>query len=319
MIFKSNPKLAIVVPCYNEQEVIRAAVVRLLEVLKELEDADLISKESFLYFVDDGSSDTTFDIIKSFNVANKKVKALKFARNFGNQNALLAGMLGARKIGADCTVTIDADLQQDEGVIKEFVKKYKEGNELVLGIRKNSQRSFFKDFTSSVFYKLMGALGANVTPHHSEYRLMGKKALDVLAQYNEYNLFLRGVLHEIGFKKAYVPYHVRKRQAGQTKFSFRSLCSLAVNAVTSFSVKPLRLVGILGIILALFSFGFGAEVMWEKYMLKNTIPGWATIVVCVCFFSGVQIFCLGIMGEYLGQIYKEVKARPRYIKDIELI
>ncbi len=319
MIFKSNPRLAIVVPCYNEEEAIEAAILRLLEVLKELEDENLTSKDSFLYLVDDGSSDGTFDIIKNFNAKNKKVKALKFARNFGNQNALLAGMLCAREIGADCTVTIDADLQQDENVIKEFVKKYKEGNELVLGIRKNSQKSFFKDFTSNIFYKIMGALGANVTPNHSEYRLMGKKALDVLAQYGEYNLFLRGVLHEIGFKKAYIPYKVRKRQAGYTKFNFRSLCSLAVNAVTSFSVKPLRLVGILGIILALFSFGFGIEVMWEKYMLQNTIPGWTTIVVCVCFFSGVQIFCLGIMGEYLGQIYKEVKARPRYIKDVELI
>lgn len=319
MILRSNPKLAIVVPCYNEQETIETTILRLLEVLKELEDADSISKESFLYLVDDGSLDGTFEIIKDFNAKNKKVKALKFARNFGNQNALLAGMLGARKICADCTVTIDADLQQDEGAIKDFVQKYKEGNEIVLGIRKNSQKSLFKDFTSAVFYKFMSILGAKVTPNHSEYRLMGKKALDVLAQYGEYNLFLRGVLHEIGFKKAHVSYIVRERKAGQTKFNFRSLCSLAVNAVTSFSVKPLRFVGILGVILALFSFGFGLEVMWEKYMLQNTIPGWSTIVVCVCFFSGVQIFCLGIMGEYLGQVYKEVKARPRYIKDVELI
>jgi len=313
-------KLAIVVPCYNEQEVLAITIQKLLDVLKELEQEKIININSFLYLVDDGSKDSTFEIIKTYNRTTKKVKGLKFTRNFGNQNAILAGLLGAKKLGCDCAITIDADLQQDENLIKEFVLKYKEGYEIVFGVRKEYKiKNPIKRLTSALFYKTMSILGANVIPNHSEYRLVGKKALETLSNFKEYGLFLRSVFTEMGYKTTILPYNTKARLAGKTKFNFASLCTLAINGITSFSVVPLRLVAILGIILTLVSFGVGLEVIWEKLYLKNTIPGWTTLVVCVCFFSGIQIFCLGIISEYLGQIFREVKSRPRYIEEMELI
>ncbi len=319
MFFENLPKLAIVVPCYNEMEGIESTIKKLLEYLKSLIENKIVSDKSFLYFVDDGSIDDTFGVISKYNNENKMVKGTKFTRNFGNQNAILAGMLSAKDLGADCVITIDADLQQDINVIKDFVQKYKEGFEIVLGVRTTYEKTgFIKKLTSSLFYKTMKLLGAQTTPNHSEYRLVGKKALNILSQYTEYSLFLRGVISEIGLKQTTVPYTTVEREFGKTKFNLANLTGLALDGITSASIVPLRFVAVLGIILALFSFGFGIEVMIEKYFLKNTIPGWATIVVSVCFFSGVQIFCLGIIGEYLGQIYRQVKGRPRYVKDIEL-
>lgn len=323
-IFKREnkmPKLAIVVPCYNEQEALLTTATRLLEVLDELEKAELISKKSFLFFVDDGSGDNTFDVISKLHKDNKKIKGLKFSKNFGNQNAILAGLNSVREIGVECAVTIDADLQQDENVIKDFILEFQSGNDLVFGIRKQYKKTnWFKKFSSAIFYKTMNLLGANITPNHSEYRLVGKKALDVLSQYGEFNLFLRGVFNEIGLKRAYVPYSIKPRMVGKTKFNWASLVGLALNGITSFSIVPLRFVAILGFLMALFSFGLGIQVVYEKLILDRwAFPGWATTVVAICFFAGVQTFCLGIIGEYLGQVYNEVKARPRYIKEIELV
>lgn len=317
---KSTPKLALVIPCYNEQEVVELTISRLLEIMRELENLKIISKKSFIFLVDDGSTDGTFGIIKKLYSKDKKIKALKFSRNFGNQNAILAGLGRVYELGADCAITIDADLQQDEGVIKDFVLEYQKGSDIVFGVRKNyKKQGLFKKLSSALFYKTMHLLGAKITPNHSEYRLTSKRALEALAQYGEYSLFLRGVFSEIGLKKSYVPYNIKPRAVGQTKFSWAKLTALALNGITSFSIVPLRFVVVLGFLMALVSFGFALEVIWEKYFLQTTVSGWATIVVAVCFFSGIQIFCLGIIGEYLGQVYNEVKSRPRYIKESELI
>ena len=321
LLGKNRPlKLGIVVPCYNEEEALSATIQRLLGVLKNLEEERLISINSFIYLVDDGSIDSTFEIIQEFNKKTKQVKCLKFTRNFGNQSALLAGLLGVRKLDVDCAITIDADLQQDENLIKDFILKYKEGYEIVFGVRKTYKiKNPLKKLTSHMFYKTMGFLGAKIIPNHSEYRLTGRRALDALSEFKEYDLFLRSVFTEMGFKTTTISYNTKARMAGVTKFNFASLMRLAINGITSFSIVPLRLVAILGIILTLISFGVGIEVIWEKLYLKNTIPGWTTLVVCVCFFSGIQIFCLGIISEYLGQIFREVKSRPRYIEEVELL
>jgi len=317
---KSTPKLALIIPCYNEQEVVELTVLRLLEIMRELENLKIISKKSFIFLVDDGSTDGTFEIAKRLHSKDKKVKALKFSRNFGNQNAILAGLGRVYELGVDCAITIDADLQQDESVIKDFVIEYQKGNDIVFGVRKNyHKQGLFKKFSSALFYKIMHILGAKITPNHSEYRLTSKRAMEALSQYGEYSLFLRGVFSEIGLQKSYVEYNIKPRAAGQTKFSWARLVALALNGITSFSIVPLRFVVVLGFLMALVSFAYGLYVIYEKFFLGIDVSGWATIVVAICFFSGVQIFCLGIIGEYMGQVYNEVKSRPRYIKETELV
>ena len=316
-----KPVLAIIIPCYNEQELIADTIRRLLVKINNLSESEKISPLSFLYLIDDGSKDDTWDIIYKFNKEEPKVKALKLARNFGNQNAILAGLLGVHKLNPDCALTIDADLQQDENTIELFIDKYLAGVDIVCGIRNNdeSDPSFFKKYSSHLFYKLMNLMGAGLTENHSDYRLVSRKVIEALSEYKEVNLFLRGIFNNIGFKKDYVHFDVRPRAVGKSKYNLASLISLALNGITSFSVVPLRMVAILGVLMALFSFVFGIEVLFEKYVYKTTVPGWTTIVLATCFIGGVQIFCTGIIGEYLGQIYKETKSRPRYIRDIELL
>ncbi|MEI7473419.1 MAG: glycosyltransferase family 2 protein [bacterium] len=315
-----NPILAIVIPCFNEQDLIKSTINSLLCKIKELSNSNIISDESFLYFIDDGSHDETWNILQKSNQENSKVKALKLSRNFGNQNALLAGLLGVQALNPDCVITMDADLQQDENSIKEFIEKYKNGADIVCGIRKDNETySIFKNCTSVLFYKLMNLMGAKIAENHSDYRLINKKVLNVLAEYKEVNLFLRGIFNELGFKTEHVYFDVKPRAIGQSKFGILKLLSLALSGITSFSIVPLRIVSVIGLLMSFFSFLMGVEVIYEKVFGTGVIPGWATIVVAVCFIGGVQIFCTGIIGEYLGQVYKETKARPRYVKDIELL
>lgn len=314
-----KPTLAIIIPCYNEELLIKSTVNSLFEVINSLIEKGKILPDSYIYLVDDGSQDKTWSIIEKLHTKNPLVKGTKFVKNYGNQKALLAGLLGVREIGCDCVVSIDADLQQDQWAIERFVDKYAEGYDIVSGIRNGRETdSFFKKYTALFFYKLMNLLGAKIPVNHSDYRLVSKRALDILAQYSEKQLFLRGFFHEIGLKTAYVKFDVKPRMVGESKFNFISLLGLALNGITSFSIIPLRIIAVLGFLMALFSFGLGLEVLYEKIFLNNTPPGWATQVVFVAFFGGIQLFCLGIIGEYLGQVYREVKARPRYIKDIEL-
>ena len=252
-------------------------------------------------------------------ITNSLVKGVKFVRNFGNQKALLAGLDGVRNIGCDCAVSIDADLQQDEWAIEKFVAEYMNGADIVSGIRNDRKTdSLFKKVTALMFYKTMNILGAKIPPNHSDYRLVSKRALDILEQYPEKYLFLRGFFNEVGLKTAYVNFDVKPRMAGESKFNFVSLMGLALNGITSYSVVPLRFVTVLGFCMALFGFLVGVETVIEKIFWHNSPNGWATTIILLCVFGGIQLFCLGLIGEYVGQVYREVKARPRYIKDIEL-
>lgn len=314
-----KPTLAIIIPCFNEELLIESTVASLFEVINSLIEKGKILQDSYVYLVDDGSKDKTWSIIEDLHKKNPMVKGARFVRNYGNQKALMAGLLGVREIGCDCVVSIDADLQQDQWAIEKFVDKYSEGYDIVSGIRNGRNTdSFFKKYTALFFYKMMNLLGAKIPVNHSDYRLVSKRALDILAQYPEKQLFLRGFFHEIGLKTAYVKFDVKPRVLGKSKFNFLSLLGLALNGITSFSIIPLRIIAVFGFLMALFSFGLGIEVLYEKIFLNSTPRGWATQIVFLTFFSGVQLFCLGIIGEYVGQVYREVKARPRYIKDIEL-
>lgn len=317
-----KPVLAIVIPCYNEEAVLQTTITRLMGVLSDLENKNEISDKSFLFLVDDGSKDRTFDIIdQNHKDYPEKVKAISFVRNFGNQKAILAGMLELKKFDFDCCITIDADLQQDENKIIDFVQKFKEGYELVYGVKnQRNDDSLIKKVCALSFYKIMNLLGAKTCPNHSEYRLVSRKLTDVLSEYSEHNIFLRGVFQEMDSKPAIVYYDVKKREAGSSKFSMFDLVSLAIQGITSFSTVPLRLVTFTGLLISFCSFILGMSAVIEKVFGLSVmfVPGWATIVAAISFIGGIQILCIGIIGEYLGQIFTEVKSRPRYIIGKEL-
>ncbi len=311
-----KPTLAITVPCYNEELCIESTTNTLIEVITDLIAKDKINDDSFIYFVDDGSKDKTWELISQMHEKHSLVKGAKFVRNYGNQKAHIAGLMGARDFGCDCVVSIDADLQQDPWAIEKFVDKYMEGYEIVAGIRNSRDTdTFLKKTTAICFYKTMNLLGVKIPMNHSDFRLVSKKALDVLAEYPEKQIFLRGFFNEIGLKEAFVNFDVKPRMKGESKFNYMILFGLALNGITSFSIMPLRIIAVIGFLMAVFSFGLGVEVCYEKFVLDSTPSGWATIVVLMSFFGGLQLFCMGIIGEYLGQVYREVKARPRYIVD----
>ena len=318
---ENKTKLAIIIPCYNEELVVKSTVERLLEVLDSIISKGKISNDSYIYLVDDGSKDKTWEIIEELHEKHgSKVKGTKFIRNYGNQKALIAGLLGVKNIGCDCVVSIDADLQQDENAIETFVDEFHNGAEIVSGIRNDRKTdSFFKKYTALCFYKLMNLLGVKIPPNHSDFRLVSKKALDILEKYSEEGLFLRGFFHELGLKTAYVHFDVKPRALGCSKYNFFSLTSLALNGITAFSIVPLRIIAAVGVLTVLGSFLLALEVLFEKYILHTAPSGWATLVILLAFFGGLQIFCLGIIGEYMGQIFNEVKARPRYIKEKEIV
>ena len=254
----NKPILAVIIPCYNEELCVKKTAETLLALLDKLVKKEKISEESYLYFVDDGSKDKTWNIIVALHQQDKRVKALKFIRNFGNQKALIAGLEGVRQIGCDCAVSIDADLQQDENSVEEFIDEFMKGADIVSGIRNDRNTdSFFKKFTALAFYKTMNILGAKIPPNHSDYRLVSKKALDIMELYPEKYLFLRGFFNEVGLQTSYVHFNVKPRMAGQSKFNFISLMGLALNGITSYSVVPLRFVTVLGFCMALFGFLVG--------------------------------------------------------------
>ncbi len=314
------PVLAITIPCYNEELCLEATCNRLMEVLEELMQKGKISDKSYIYCVDDGSSDSTWNIIEDLHSKfPEKIKGLKFIRNYGNQKALVAGLEGVRNLGCDCCVSIDADLQQDENAIEKFIDEYMNGYQVVLGVRTDRKTDgFIKKYTALMFYKVMNVLGAKIPVNHSDFRLVSKKALDMMALYPEKALFLRGFFYELGLKTKKVSFDVKPRFAGSSKFNLASLIALALNGITSFSIVPLRIIAGLGFLMATVAFFIGIETVVEKFLFNNSPNGVATTIILLCFFGGVQIFCLGIIGEYVGQVYREVKARPRYVVDTEL-
>ena len=315
----NKPVLAVVIPCFNEELCIERTVKALFEVLNSLIEKDKINPNSYLYLVDDGSSDSTWEIIKRLHAENSLVKAQKFIRNYGNQKALLAGLEAVREIGCDCVVSIDADLQQDEWAIEKFIDEYMKGFDIVSGIRNDRKTdSLFKKTTALLFYKIMNLLGVKIPVNHSDYRLISRRALELMSQYHENSLFLRGFFHELGLKTAYVHFDVKQRFAGNSKFSLVKLIELSLSGITSFSIVPLRIITALGFLMALFGFVVGVESVIEKIFYNNSPNGMTTTIILLCVFGGIQLFCVGIIGEYVGQVYREVKARPRYIKETEL-
>ncbi len=307
-----NNTLYVVIPCYNEEEVVRETASRLLTKLTELQDKDMISSESKIMFVNDGSNDETWNIIKELHENNSVYTGISLSNNKGHQNALLAGLMTAME-RADMVISMDADLQDDVCVINEMVQKYHEGCDIVYGVRKNrSKDSFFKRVTANMFYKIMNWFGAKTVSNHADYRLMSKRTLEALAGYKEVNLFLRGLVPTLGFKTDVVYYERAERFAGESKYSFGKMMSFAVNGITGFSVKPIRMITWLGFLVFLGSIAI-LIYSFIRHFIGETIRGWTTLMVSIWAIGGLILLALGIVGEYVGKIYLETKGRPRYI------
>ncbi|WP_226037906.1 glycosyltransferase family 2 protein [Aquibacillus saliphilus] len=314
---KSLPLLTIVVPCYNEQEVLNETIRQLTLKLDELISDEMISDKSKLLLVDDGSKDLTWTLISKGCALNKYVTGLKLARNVGHQTALLAGLRRAL-IKSDCVISIDADLQDDISVIREFLIKYHEGYQIVYGVRSSRKTdTHFKRLTAQGFYKLMNKLGINLVYNHADYRLMSKRVLVELNHYQEENLFLRGIIPMIGFKTTKVMYERKVRHAGETKYPLKKMLSFAFDGVTSFSVTPIRFITFLGFFLFFLGGIAGMYALIQKF-IGNTNAGWASLMISIWLLGGLQLMGIGIIGEYIGRVFMEVKRRPKYAVDIDL-
>lgn len=313
----SNPILYILTPCYNEEDILPYTIKQLSEILNTLVKENGISKQSSLLLVDDGSTDKTWQIIKDSHRANSKIAGLKLAINAGHQNALLAGLMSVKE-KADCVISLDADLQDDPAYIKEFLGKYKEGYDIIYGVRSSRETdTAFKRTTARWFYKLMSIMGVKIIPDHADYRLISKRALNVLADFKEINLFLRGIVPLLGFKSTKIYYIRNKRIAGKSKYPLKKMFSFAFDGITSFSVMPIRVVSAIGIIIALLSVIFTIYAILVK-ILGHTTTGWTSLTLSIWLIGAIQLICLGLIGEYIGKIYKEVKHRPRYIIEEEI-
>ncbi|MCR5603856.1 MAG: glycosyltransferase family 2 protein [Lachnospiraceae bacterium] len=305
-------KLAIVVPCYNEQEVLPDTNKQLTELLNGLVDGGKVSEDSFILYVNDGSRDETWSIIDRFAHEYGAVQGLKLAGNVGHQNALLAGLMTV-KDEVDAAISIDADLQDDIGVITEMVDKFEAGCDIVYGVRSvRKTDTFFKRFTAESFYKLMIFMGAKSIYNHADYRLMSSRALDGLSQFKERNLFLRGIVPTIGYRSDCVYYERKERKAGESKYPFGKMLSFAFDGITSFSIKPMSYIMGIGVFLILCAIVF-AIYSFHSYLTENVVRGWTSIVLSLWFIGGLVLFSVGMVGQYIGKIYMEVKERPRYI------
>ncbi len=306
-----NDVLAIVVPCYNEQEVLDKTNHVLLDTLNDLKMKEKISRKSFLLYVNDGSKDRTWELIRGKYEEDPYVRGISLAGNKGHQNALYAGLMYARG-KADITISIDADLQDDVGVIEEMVDKYGEGYDIVYGVRSSREKdSFFKKTTAQGFYKLMNSLGTKTVYNHADFRLMSKRTLDELSLYGETHLFLRGIAPELGFRSTSVSYARKEREAGESKYPFRKMVSFAFDGITSFSVKPLTLILFLGIAAIIFSFVIIIYAL-VRHFTGATVTGWTSMFASIWFIGGVQLAAIGVVGQYVGKTFIETKKRPRY-------
>ncbi len=306
------PVLYIVIPCYNEEEVLPITAPMFLAKLSELAAAGKISGESRVLFVNDGSKDRTWDIIKELSRSDEHYIGICQSRNRGHQNAVLAGLMEA-KDRCDITISIDCDGQDDINAMDKMVDAYLDGCEVVYGVRSSRETdTFFKRFTAQSFYKFLAMMGAEVVYNHADYRLISARVLKEFANFKEVNLFLRGMVPLVGFKSTSVSYSRAERIAGESHYPLSKMISLAVDGITSLSVKPLRLITGFGVVVAFLSF---IGVLWALItaLCGRSVQGWASMTCIVCFVSGVQLICLGIIGEYIGKIYMETKQRPRYI------
>ncbi|MDL2309333.1 glycosyltransferase family 2 protein [Bacteroidales bacterium OttesenSCG-928-B11] len=304
-------KLAIVVPCYNEEEVLNETSKRLLSVIDKLVHNNKISPESYILFVNDGSKDNTWMIISELHELNDTFCGLSVSRNVGHQKALLAGLEFVSD-KCDVAISIDADLQDDVNAIEEMIDKHAQGNDIVYGVRSSREKdSFFKKHTALVFYKLMSALGVETVYNHADFRLMSSRALNALLEYKERNLFLRGIMPLIGYQTDKVYYKRDARFAGTSKYPFNKMLSFAINGITSFSVKPLRIISLVGVISLIISL-ISLIYILISYFSGNIIQGWSSMMASIWFIGSLIIISLGVIGEYVGKIYIEVKERPLF-------
>ena len=306
-----KPKLMIVVPCFNEQEVLPKTIPMFLEKLDSLKERELVHKKSGVIFVDDGSRDNTWEIIQKKSQEHDEVLGIKLSRNRGHQNALLCGLMEAKEI-CDITISIDCDGQDDINAMDKMIEEYLSGAEIVYGVRDNRDTdTFFKRNTAQGFYKLLNLLGAEVVYNHADYRLISSKALNHLAKFKEVNLYLRGTVPMVGFKSTSVYYKRNGRLAGKSHYPLKKMLKLAFDGITNLSVKPIHIITTLGFVVTFLSF---IGVIWSvvSYFLGSTASGWASTITIICFLGGVQLTSLGVIGEYIGKIYMEVKERPRY-------
>jgi glycosyltransferase involved in cell wall biosynthesis len=311
----SRPRLTLVIPCRNEEQVLPETAIRLVTLLEELTQEALISEPS-IFFVDDGSTDGTWSVIERLAIDYAPVHGLKLSRNFGQQSAILAGLLTAP---GDALITIDADLQDDIDAVKEMVRAYASGAEVVYGVRRDRKTdSFFKRNTAEGFYRLLQAMGVELMFNHADFRLMSRRVVEELRSCKESNLLLRGLVPQLGFPSSLVYYDRKERSAGETKYTVSKMVSLALNGITSFTEIPLKIITILGMFVSLLSFGLAAWALIAKLVHSAAVPGWASIVIPLYMLGGIQLLCLGVIGQYLAKIYAESKGRPRFIVEKSL-
>lgn len=302
--------LTIVVPCYNEEEILPITIKRLVGVITDLLSEKKIERGS-ICFVDDGSSDLTWDIIESSVEKYPEIEGLKLSRNRGHQNALMAGLLS---VDSDMVISIDADLQDDVEVISGMVDQYHQGHDIVYGVRRRRESdSRFKKMSAELYYRFLHRMGVLVEFNHADFRLMSRRSIEVLKQYDEVNLFLRGIIPTIGFPSTSVTYDRDERLAGVSKYPLSKMLALAIDGVTSFTSVPLRLISVLGVVVFLGSLLLSLWVLWVRFTYGDAVPGWASSVLPIYFLGGVQLFSIGVVGEYVAKTYMETKRRPRYI------
>ena len=305
------PRLAIVVPCYNEEDALPQTAERLTGLLERLRKAGHVAADSHIVFVDDASRDGTWRLIEGFSRGDGRLGGIKLSRNRGHQNALLAGLFTAE---ADVLVSVDADLQDDIEVIEQMLTEHAQGAHVVYGVR-NSRASdgIFKRATALGFYGMIRRLGVESVYNHADFRLLSRRAVEALKDFGEVNLFLRGIVPLIGLRSSVVYYARSQRMAGVSKYPLRKMVGLALDAVTSFSVVPLRLISLLGFLVFLFSAAMGFWTLWVRLFTEHAVPGWTSTLLPIYLLGGLQILCIGVLGEYLGKVYQETKRRPRYI------
>ena len=306
-----KPILYIVIPCYNEHEVLPITAPLFKQEITTLVEKEKIHPDSKILFVNDGSRDNTWEIICNLSRQDSVFTGISQSRNRGHQNAVLAGLMEAKN-RCDITITIDCDGQDDITAMEQMVDAYLDGNDIVYGVRAERKTdTFFKRFTAQSFYKLLKVMGVDVVYNHADYRLVSRRALEAFAEFEEVNLFLRGMFPLVGFRSTAVYYNRAERLAGESHYPLRKMVALAIDGITSLSIKPIRLISTMGFAVSLLS---GLGVIWSivQYLGGNTISGWASTICIVCFISGVQLLSLGVVGEYIGKIYMEVKERPRY-------
>lgn len=307
------PVLGLVIPCFNEVEVLRETTARLLPLLAHMRNEQLISGRSAIFYVDDGSRDRTWALIEELADAHPEVCGIKLSRNRGHQNALFCGLMTAP---GDMLISVDADLQDDLDVIPQMVRHYREGCEIVYGVRKRRDTdTFFKRFTAEGYYKLMAAMKVDVVFNHADYRLLSRRAIASLSEYGETNLFLRGLVRLLGYQSAIVEYDRAERFAGESKYPLKKMLSFAWQGITSFSTAPLKLITTMGFVISLISCGLALWGLSTSLFFDRALPGWTSTVVPMYFLGGIQLLSLGVIGEYVAKIYIESKGRPRFHVD----